>query len=111
MPQSYPVLIVVVVVVCVCRGVSGASTVLVQHAAAQQQCVGNEAEDRTSTSTAVTVIIRRQCVVHSRLLASSLTYILRHNAINILGITRAGDRRPSRPPTKPLVRADWCDSA
>ena len=42
-----------------------------------------------------------QCAEHSQLLAFRVIYILRHNAANILDITRAGARRPSRLPAKP----------
>ena len=41
------------------------------------------------------------CAEHSLLLAVRLISILRHNTADILGITRARDRRPSRPPAKP----------
>ena len=48
-----------------------------------------------------------QCLQHSQLSAFRLTSTLRHNAVNILGITRAGDRRPSRPPAKLPCTSTW----
>ena len=42
--------------------------------------------------------------ITSQLLALRLTSVLRHNAANFSGVTQGCDRRPSRPPAKPLVQ-------
>ena len=48
----------------------------------------------------------------SQLLTLHLTTILHHNAANMFGFTRGGDRRSSRPPAKSLVYIHggycWC---
>ena len=52
----------------------------------------------------LTFVFAAMCVERSPLLALRLTPILSHNAANNFGITQGGDRRPSRPLAKPLVR-------
>lgn len=60
-------------------------------------------------TTAVTVFLRTQCVEqHFQLLALGLISILRLNATDIVGIRRAGGRRPSRPPVKPPFMLYCC---
>ena len=42
--------------------------------------------------------------ITSQLLALRLISVLRHNADNVSGVTQGCDRRPSRPPAKPILR-------